>query len=375
MPFKSPLHLSGLLNERRSKGLFRALKQQYPAIDFSSNDYLGFSRNHLLINELNGFKNAGAGSTGSRLISGNSQFFDDTEAQVAAFHGAEAALLFNSGYDANVGLLSSVPQKNDLVLSDELIHASIYDGIRLSYARHYKFRHNDLEDLSDLLARHSGKFTNIYIAVESVYSMDGDFAPLREIVSLCHKHGAYLVVDEAHAIGVFGAQGRGLCRQLGIENNCFARVYTYGKAMGCHGAAIVGSSLLRDYLVNFARSFIYTTAMPGHSLQMIRAAYRLLQSTDAIAQLKENIAYFNEGIRADEAFIPSESAIHCRIITGNDRVQAAEEQLASADLFAKSIKSPTVKQGQERIRFCLHAFNTKAEIDLLLRTLKTINFN
>lgn len=375
MPFKSPLHLSGLLNERRSKGLFRSLKQQYPSIDFSSNDYLGFSHSNLLISELREFKDMGAGSTGSRLISGNSPAFDETEAQIAAFHNAEAALIFNSGYDANVGLLSSVPQKNDLVLSDELIHASIYDGIRLSYARHYKFRHNDLEDLSGLLARHSGKFTNIYIAVESVYSMDGDFAPLRGIVELCHKHGAYLIVDEAHAIGVFGGQGRGLCQQLGIEADCFARVYTYGKAMGCHGAAVLGSSLLRDYLVNFARSFIYTTAMPGHSLQMIAAAYRLLHSTDAIGRLRDNISYFNEGIKSDEAFIPSESAIHCRIIPGNDKVQAAEEQLAAVDLFAKSIKSPTVKQGEERIRFCLHAFNTKAEIDLLLRTLKTINFN
>lgn len=375
MPFKSPLHLSGLLNERRSKGLFRYLRQQYPAIDFSSNDYLGFSRNNILISQFGIERKAGAGSTGSRLISGNSPAFEETEAHIATFHQAEAALLFNSGYDANVGLLSSVPQKNDLVLSDELIHASIYDGIRLSYAQHYKFRHNDMGHLSDLLARHSGKFTNIYIVVESVYSMDGDFAALQEIVDLCHGHGAYLIVDEAHAIGVFGSQGRGLCQQLGIEKDCLARIYTYGKAMGCHGAAVVGSSLLRDYLVNFARAFIYTTAMPGHSLQMIGAAYGLLESTGAIGQLRENIAYFNEGIKGDEAFIPSSSAIHCRIIPGNDKVQAAEDQLAAADIFAKSIKSPTVKQGQERIRFCLHAFNTKAEIDLLLGALKTINFN
>lgn len=375
MPFKSPLHLSGLLNERKSKGLFRALRQQYPGIDFSSNDYLGFSRNNLLNKVLSGVENTTAGSTGSRLISGNSTAFNDIEEHIAAFHNAEAALLFNSGYDANVGLLSSVPQKNDLVLSDELIHASIYDGIRLSHAQHYKFRHNDTGHLSDLLTRHTGRFSNIYIVVESVYSMDGDFAPLRDMAVLCHQHGAFLIVDEAHAIGVFGHQGRGLCQQSGIADECFARVYTYGKAMGCHGAAVVGSSLLSDYLINFARSFIYTTAMPGHSVQMIAAAYRLLESTDAMERLRENIAYFNGQIAGDPAFIPSQSAIHCRIIPGNEQVQAAEDQLAAVDLFAKSIKSPTVKQGQERIRFCLHAFNTRPEIDLLLRTLQTINFN
>lgn len=373
MTFKSPFHLSSALAERKEKGLFRSLISEYPGIDFSSNDYLGFSRSGLLRGH-DSAKSLSTGSAGSRLISGNSKLFEETEGSIAAFHGAEAALLFNSGYDANVGLLSSVPQKGDLVLFDELIHASIYDGIRLSYARSYKFRHNNLQHLEELLQRQRELYTEVYIVVESVYSMDGDCAPLAEIVALCRRYNALLIVDEAHAIGVFGAEGRGLCQELGVEDCCFARVYTYGKAMGCHGAAVVGELILRDYLINFARSFIYTTAMPGHSLQHIREAYALLPQTDRMAALHETINYFNTRIAGNTAFIPSISSIHCCIIPGNDQVQQLEAQLRAKNIFAKAIKSPTVKAGQERIRICLHAYNTAAETELLLDVLQTVKF-
>jgi 8-amino-7-oxononanoate synthase len=275
-------------------------------------------------------------------------------------------LIFNSGYDANLGLLSSVPQKGDLILSDELIHASLIDGIRLSYATYYKFKHNSIEALEALLIRHKEAFKEIYIVVESVYSMDGDCAPLREYVMLCEKYKAHLIVDEAHAIGVFGSQGKGLCNELQIEKKCFARIYTYGKAMGCHGASVVGSNVLKDFLINFSRSFIYTTAMPEHSILAINAAYRLLQTTPQIAELKKNIAYFNSKISNSGAFIESMSSIHCKIVSGNQEVQALEDKCWKNNLFVKSIKSPTVKATQERIRICLHAFNTQQEIDLLL---------
>lgn len=365
-----PSTLLSKLEHVKSKHLFRSLKDSYPLIDFSSNDYLGFSTQGFLLERISLQKNSKHfGSTGSRLISGNSELFNEVEKEIADFHSAESALIFNSGYDANLGLLSSVPQKGDLIISDELIHASLIDGIRLNFATHYKFKHNDLNSFKELVERHRDKFKETYLVVESVYSMDGDCAPLKELVELCKQYDIYLIVDEAHAIGVFGNQGRGLCHELAIEQDCFARIYTYGKAMGCHGASVVGSRELKDYLINFSRSFIFTTAMPEHSLHGIKAAYELLHTTNQIDLLRNNIRYFNQQLKLGNSFIKSESSIHCKIISGNKAVQDLEENLAKQNLFVKSIKSPTVKEGEERIRVCLHSFNTKQEIDLLLELL------
>lgn len=307
-----------------------------------------------------------SGSTGSRLISGNSDLAETLEAEIASFHKAEAALLYNSGYDANLGLLSCVAGKNDLILSDELIHASLYDGIRLSYAKHFKFRHNDLHHLGELIARHKDMYEHIYVVVESIYSMDGDAAPLKEMTTLCKAHAVFLIVDEAHAIGVCGKSGRGLCE--GNEEDFFARIYTYGKAMGCHGAAVVGSRALRDYLVNFSRPFIYTTALPFHSLARIKAAYQLLKEETRMQNLKGIISAFNTIEKTN--FIKSESAIHCRIVPGNEEAERMQDLLADHGFHVKAIKSPTVKAGSERLRISLHAFNTKEEIAALAALVK-----
>lgn len=367
-PFPQSLHKK--LEQAREKWLYRSLKTNYPTIDFSSNDYLGFSSQGILFNKLKSIEpSVHTGSTGSRLISGNSVLFEEVEETIADFHQAEAALIYNSGYDANSGLLSCIGQKGDLILSDELIHASLIDGIRLSFATHYKFKHNDIESLKELITRYKDTFTTIYIVVESVYSMDGDTAPLLELVSLCKAYNLYLIVDEAHAIGVFGEKGKGLCAELHIEQHCFARIYTYGKAMGCHGAAVAGSAELKNYLINFSRSFIYTTAMPEHSLLAIKAAYQLLNEAEELLKLKQNITYFNSKFNNTNSFIKSNSAIHCKVVKGNKAVQALEERLNEADIFIKAIKSPTVKENQERIRICLHAFNTNQQIDCLFELL------
>ena len=388
MPTKNyPDYLAESLKSRKEKGLFRKLKTNFPTIDFCSNDYLGFSKLGLLDANHQSLINNPAlsrctepaevgvegqiiksGSTGSRLISGNSLFIEETEKVIAKFHSAESALIFNSGYDSNLGLFSSVPQKNDLVLYDELIHASIYDGIRLSYAKHYKFKHNDIDSLNESINRHKNNFENIYIAVESVYSMDGDAAPLLEIIKLIKKEkNIFLIVDEAHAIGIFGTNGLGLCNQLNIENDCFARVYTYGKAMGCHGAVIVGSAILRDYLINFARSFIYTTALPQHSIACILSAYKLLENTEKINKLQTVISYFLSKTNHFKNLIKSNSTIQCLVIGDNKKADDLENTLAKNNIYAKAIKSPTVKAGTERLRICLHAFNTVEEIDLLVK--------
>ncbi len=376
MPTKNyPDYLVKSLQNRKEKGLLRQLKTNFPTIDFCSNDYLGFSKlgllgtNHQASIINHQFK---AGSTGSRLISGNSNFIEETEKKIAQFHSAESALIFNSGYDANLGLFSSVSQKNDLILFDELIHASIYDGIRLGYAKHYKFKHNDVASLKELIQRHKNNFENIYIAVESIYSMDGDAAPLLEIVELVKSNKTtFLIVDEAHAMGVFGTNGSGLCNQLNIEQYCFARVYTYGKAMGCHGAAIVGSDTLRNYLINFARSFIYTTALPQHSIYNINNAYNLLKNTEQLNKLQTVIAYFLSKTNHLKNLIKSNSAIQCLVLGNTKKVDELENTLAQNNIYTKAIKSPTVKAGTERLRICLHAFNTVEEIDLLIKTLSS----
>lgn len=359
---KDPQTISDALKLRQENNLLRALPKNFSGSDFISNDYLGFSKLGLLAKN----SSNSSGSGGSRLISGNSGFFEETEKKIATFHKAKSALIFNSGYDANLGLFSSVPQKNDVVLMDELIHASIYDGVRLSYAKHYKFKHNDVSDLESHLKRHEGSFENVYIAVESVYSMDGDEAPLKEIVALKERYkNVYLIADEAHAIGVFG---RGLCE--GMEDKFFARVYTYGKAMGCHGAAILGSIELRNYLINFARSFIYTTALPDHAIANISIAYDLLKETKQQQLLHENITYFLSQIKAIPSFIKSRSAIQCMVLNSNEKATALEDKLKDKNILSKAVKSPTVKEGTERIRFCLHAYNTKKEIDTLVKILK-----
>lgn len=366
-----PKYLMKSLIERKQNGLLRKLNTTFPEIDFCSNDYLGFSKTGLIAEKLKSLDfGRQYGSTGSRLISGNSSFIEEAEKQIALFHHAQKALIFNSGYDANLGILSSVPQKLDLILFDELIHASMYDGIRLSHATHYKFKHNDPQSLKELIHRHQKNFDNIYIVVESVYSMDGDIAPLLELVDISKtEENIFLIVDEAHAIGVFGNQGRGLCNALGIEQDCFARIYTYGKAMGCHGAAIVGSEVLKEYLINFCRTFIYTTALPHHNISAMLTAYQLLIETDRKENLQSNISYFCSKTNTIKNCVNHQSAICSFVVGSNEAADKLEAELAAKNIYAKSIKSPTVKTGTERVRFCIHAFNTKEEIDLLAELL------
>ena len=353
------------LAKREELGLLRKLSSKNNLIDFFSNDYLGFARSEELrkrtnINlEKSDYKLIN-GSSGSRLISGNSELFEKTENEIAVFHKAEAGLIFNSGYDANLGLFSSAPQRGDTILYDELSHASIIDGIRLSHADSFKFRHNDLNHFEERLKSAKGK---AFVAVESVYSMDGDFAPLKEIVLLCEKYSANLLVDEAHATGVFGKNGEGLCVELGVEKKVFARVHTFGKALGCHGAIVLGNSLLRNFLINFSRPFIYTTSLPPHSLSAIKSAYGLLnESEEKIIQLKKMIQYFREKIKDYSKFITSESSIQSLIVCGNTETKKMADIIRSSGFEVKAILTPTVATGSERLRICIHGFNSEKEI-------------
>jgi 8-amino-7-oxononanoate synthase len=275
---------------------------------------------------------------------------------------------------ANIGLVSSVAQKEDLVLYDEMVQDSMMDGIRLGEATNHKFRHNDLKSLKDSIQKHQTNFKNIFIVVESVYSLDGDLAPLLEISEMIREmETVFLIVDEAHAIGVFGKQGRGLCNALGIENKCFARIYSYGKSMGCQGAIVVGSEILRNYLINFSRPFIFTTALPNQCLDAILHAYQLLIETDQKDVLQNNIAYFYSKTSGIKNLKRSQSAIHSLVVGSNEEVDRLAQEMARRHLHVKAIKSPMVAVGTERLRFSLHAFNTKHEIDVLIKAIAELS--
>jgi 8-amino-7-oxononanoate synthase len=369
----SEKYIQSKLNERKLLGNYRALRPENSLSDFCSNDYLGFARSSVLKEaiqkEVENHPQSLNGATGSRLISGNLAYTDELEQQIAAFHQSEAGLLFNSGYDANVGLFSSLPQKGDTIICDELIHASIIDGARLSYANRYTFRHNDLGSLEGKLKQAKGI---CYVVIESVYSMDGDTPPIEAIIALTQQYGAHLIVDEAHAVGLYP---QGLINHLGLQDKTFARVITFGKALGCHGAIVLGSPILRQYLINFARSFIYTTAASFHQLAAVKMAYQFLAHSGAnMLQLQQNIQYFKGKLQISNSYplLQSDSAIQCIILGTNEMAGHAAKELQLAGLDVRPIFSPTVAQGAERIRICLHSYNTTEEIDLLASTINNI---
>jgi len=379
---KVPKSLTLKLEQREQNNSLRKLTFPNNLIDFASNDYLGFSKSEAIFNGTHSFlidnninKN---GATGSRLLSGNHSVYQEAENYIAKFHLSESALLFNSGYDANVGFFSAVPQRSDVILFDELSHASIRDGIQLSNAKSYKFQHNDFEDLERLITKYKSESSEVFVVTESVFSMDGDTPNLEELVQICEKHNCFLVVDEAHALGVFGNHGEGLVQMLDLQDEVFARIMTFGKGLGCHGAAILGSQKLVDYLVNFARSFIYTTGVSPHSVATILIAYQHLQTEkEALQKLRKNVIHFNQEkkqLGLNPLFVRSKSAIQSAIIPGNQKVKNIANQLQGKGFDVKAILSPTIPEGQERLRFCLHSFNSKEEISEVLQILATILF-
>lgn len=379
-----PKKLMQKLAERKESNALRSLPITHKLIDFSSNDYLGFAKNeNIYANTFQLLLNKGIsenGATGSRLLSGNHPLYNELELELAQFCKSESALVFNSGYDANIGFFSIVPQRGDVVFFDEYIHASIRDGIKMGNAKSYKFKHNDLEDLRSKCQAErsrSPKEAEFYIVSESVFSMDGDSPDLKALAKFCKNESIHLIIDEAHAIGIFGKNGGGLIQELGLEKQLFARIITFGKALGCHGAAVLGSAQLKNYLVNFSRSFIYTTGLPPHAIATIISASKFLNSEEAIAQnrlLKENISFFKkklQTLKIETYFISSTSAIHSCIIPENNAVKSIANKLFDEGFDVKAILSPTVSEGEERLRFCLHSYNTTEEIGWMLQLLKT----
>jgi len=368
---KFPVHLQQKLQTRNQEGILRQLKTNAAAVDFCSNDYLGLAHSpkmkEALEQELLRYPDLPVGATGSRLLSGNNLLTEELEDSLALFHQSEAALLFNSGYAANTGFFSAVPQRGDTILYDEASHASIKDGIRLSFAKAYSFRHNAVEDLKKKMQQATG---TVYVAVEALYSMDGDFAPLPELAFFCKDNGAYLVVDEAHSNGIYGVQGEGLVYELNLQTEVFARILTFGKALGSHGAIVVGSQELKNFLVNFSRPFIYSTALPLHTILAIKCAYTLLPILSGERQkVKELATDLGELLVAQASNIQinmGESPIKAIRGFSTAALKKISDQLIENGFDVRPIFSPTVPEGKEQLRVILHAYNTKAEINQLV---------
>ena len=372
--------LINALQDRQSAGLLRSLSSVEGMVDFCSNDYLGLAKDKGLADQIASDQTAWQamqaetvpinGSSGSRLISGNHPYMEAFEKQCAELHQAEAALLFGSGFEANLGLISALAQKEHVIFCDKLLHASLIDGLRLAPAERRIFKHNDLDDLIHLLEQYPTE-TLKWVVVESVYSMDGDMAPLQELIRLKQKYSFELIVDEAHAGGVYGPQGAGLCVELGIEEEIFARVVTFGKAWGNAGAVVLGSETLRSYLINFARPFIYSTAPTPHHVLSLQTTLSFVAKAETQRQLlKETIRYF-KSLQKSAAWGSSQTAIQTFFVPGNEAVRAVAQQVQEAGFSVKPIVYPTVPKGKERIRITLTANTSHADIQTLINTLES----
>jgi len=363
--------LESKLEARAQTGALRSLTLDSTGIDFYSNDYLGLAKSkalHSYTNELwANYHNVRQlnGSTGSRLLAGNSALAEETESKLADHFQAESALIYGSGYAANTGLLSCLPSRHDIILMDELSHASLKEGARLSLAKKIYFRHNDMAHLKELLQSQNAE--QCYVVSESVFSMDGDLAPLSDLVQLCEQFGAILIIDEAHSTGVIGQAGAGLSVMLDLQHRIPIRIHTFGKGPGVHGAAILGTAKLREYLINFSHPFIYSTAPSAHFYLAIQASLHLMcTETQRQQDLQTTISqYLALAATLDKNLSANHSPIQYIELGTNEATKAKASQLVKAGISAKAVLPPTVPEGKARIRLCLHSYNTAEELELL----------
>jgi 8-amino-7-oxononanoate synthase len=385
--------LSRRLEALREQGLRRELRRvdspQSPRIEiggktylnFSSNDYLGLA-NHPALKEaaIQAVGKFGAGAGASRLICGSLAPFHELEEALAVFKGAEAALTFSTGYAAALGTITALCSKDDIIILDKLVHASIVDAAKLSGAKLRVFDHNDLNDLEDILKwagknpRTQNPSARTLIVTESVFSMDGDAAPLREIVALKEKFGAWLMVDEAHATGLYGKNGRGLAEELDVSGQIEIQMGTLGKALGASGGYICGSRLLIDYLLNRARSFIFSTAPVPAAAAAATTGIKIIRSNEGKrlrAQLQHSVTEFKSAIGNRQPAVPC--AIIPLIIGDESKAVAAATQLREHNIFIPAIRFPTVARGAARLRITLTAAHSADDIAELADALKTLD--
>ncbi|MCX5696900.1 MAG: 8-amino-7-oxononanoate synthase [Candidatus Omnitrophica bacterium] len=340
-------------------------------IDFSSNDYLGLSGHPRLIEASN--KTAqefGTASSASRLLSGDLQIHHQLEEAVARLKNKESALVFNSGYQANIGIISTLFNKGDCIFSDRLNHASIIDGIMLSGARFLRFKHNDMEQLEVLLKRERARFKRALIVTETVFSMDGDRCPLKELVVLKEKYNCQLMVDEAHATGIFGQRGSGMVEEEGVSEQVDIIMGTFSKAMAGFGAYVAASKEIIEYLINTSRAFIYSTALPPAVIACDIAALALVKEEPLRRKsLLESARYFRQGLRDKGFQVKGDSQIVPLIIGDNLKAVEAAQKLQEKGFWVLPIRPPTVPQGQARLRFSLSYDHDKEVLDRLIQVI------
>ncbi|GEL71069.1 8-amino-7-oxononanoate synthase [Myxococcus virescens] len=341
-------------------------------VNFSSNDYLGLAASPTVrAAALVAVERYGVGTGASRLVVGDTAAHHRLETRLAAFERAEAVRLFNSGYAANTGIIPALVGPEDAVFSDALNHASLVDGCRLSRARVCVYPHADVEALSRALAETPAR--RKLVVTDTVFSMDGDVAPLREIVAACRAHGAALMVDEAHATGVLGARGAGLCDELGLEDAVDLRMGTLSKALGVMGAYVATSREVADLLVSRARPFVFSTALPAHLCGAAEAAVDAVEGDpDLRERLWRNIRRFADGLRGLGVRAEPRSAVFPIILGEPERALDAARRLREAGVLVKAIRPPTVPEGTSRLRFCLSASHTVGHVDLALEALRTV---
>ena len=379
--------LSRELDAIKAAGRYRYLRtiesQQGPVVRmggrevllFCSNNYLGLA-NHPRLKRaaIEAVERYGASSGASRLISGDMTLHQELEAELARFKGTSHALVFNCGYMANVGIISSLVSKNDLVISDELNHASIIDGCRLSRAEIATFAHNDMDSLEEILK--TGKGRRRLVVVDTVFSMDGDIAPLPEIAGLCETYGAALMVDEAHAVGVLGEMGAGAVEHFGLAHKVPLQMGTLGKALGGFGAYVACNETGRSFLINRARSFIFTTALPPAVLAAAKEAVRVVrEEKDLRVQLHRNIQTFTKGLVEmgfGERVKIHGTAIVPLIIGPEDLTMKMSQELFERGVFVAGIRPPTVPEGTCRLRITLMATHTKEQIAQALQVFEDV---
>jgi len=378
--------IEALLEKRKVQGLLRSLKpitsrnqsritidgKEY--LDFSSNDYLGLSQHPKLIEEIKcALDKFGTASCASRLMSGDSKLHHELEEKLACFKNKEAALVFNSGYQANVGIISSLYQEGDVIFYDRLSHASIIDGIILSKARHLRFRHNDLEHLKGLLKKERERFSKALIVTETIFSMDGDRVPLRGIVELKQRFNCSLLVDEAHATGIFGKNGSGLVEEEGLSEDVDLIMGTFSKALGGFGAYLACSRETIEYLINVCRSFIYSTALPPSIIATDLASIDLIkEEPQRRLELLTGADYFRQSLKNKGFAIRGDSQIIPLVVGDNFQAQKFSQKLQEKGYWVLPIRPPTVPAQEARLRFSLSWLHKREILDRLLEDIDGI---
>jgi 8-amino-7-oxononanoate synthase len=375
--------LARLREERLERILITTEEAAWPVLlrggkrllNFSSNNYLGLANHPLLLEAMSRAAVRGAGATASRLIIGHNEETERLEEEIARFKGTEAALVFSSGYMANLGLLSALLGSRDAVFSDQYNHASIVDGIRLSGAHHFRYRHRNVEHLEKLLRKADELgIRNKLIVTDSVFSMDGDVAPLKELVELKKRYDAALVVDEAHGSGVFGPHGEGMLHQLGLTDEVDLVMGTFSKAFGVYGAYVAGKRNWIRYLVNKCRSLIYTTALPPVIIGAIRTALTLVQKSDERRkQLHAHSERFRRCLQeAGFDLAGSTTQIVPLVVGESERALAFSRKLEERGILAVAIRPPTVPMGAARLRFSLIASHEKRDVETVLEAIMEV---